>query len=191
MPLGFKKPEHQGYIGRRLSEIAEQRGQDWADCAIDLLVAENQRIATVFFSMSEDNLRLQLRETWVKISTDAPGLDPKTQTTPVHPRAYGTYPRVLGHYSRDLGILTMEDAVRKMSGAVADRLSLPKRGYLFPEFYADVVVFDGEGIIDNATFAKPHELSAGIEQVWVNGVRVLQNGTHTGAKPGCTVRPRA
>jgi N-acyl-D-aspartate/D-glutamate deacylase len=184
MPLGFKKEENRGYIGRTLTDIAEERGQDWADAAIDLLLAEGQRIATVFFSMSEDNLRLQFAQPWVKISTDAGGLDPATQTNPVHPRGYGTYPRVLGKYVREEKILTLEDAVRKMTSAVADRLRLKGRGLLREGYFADVVLFDAATIADRATFTHPHQLSIGIEQVWVNGARVIQDSQHTGAKPG-------
>jgi N-acyl-D-aspartate/D-glutamate deacylase len=189
VPLGFQLEENRGYIGRTLTEIAEERGQDWADAAIDLLLAENQRIATVFFSMNEDNLHLQLQQPWIKVSTDAGGLDPATQTNPVHPRAYGTYPRVLAKYVREEKILTLEDAVRKMTSSVADRLRLKIRGILREGAFADVIVFDPETIADRATFTDPHQLSVGVEQMWINGVRVLKNGTHTGSKPGQIVRP--
>ena len=189
VPLGFKRDENQGYIGRTLTEIADERGQDWADAAIDLLLSENQRIATVFFSMNEDNLRLQLQQPWIKISTDAGGLDPATQTNPVHPRAYGTYPRVLAKYVREEKILTLEDAIRKMTSAVADRLRLKNRGVLREGAFADVVILDPETIADRATFADPHRLSVGVEQVWINGVRVIKDGIHTNAKPGQIVRP--
>ena len=187
VPLGFQVPENRAYIGRTLDEIATERGQDWADAAIDLLLSENQRIATVFFSMTEDNLRLQLQQPWIKISTDAGGIDPVGQTNPTHPRAYGTYPRVLGKYVRDESILTWEDAIRKMTSAVADRLHLRKRGLLREGFFADVVIFDPATVADRATFTDPHQLSVGIEEVWVNGGRVVKDGIHTSAKPGRTV----
>lgn len=187
LPLGFKQAQNRGYIGKTLTQIAQERGQTWADAAVDLLVEENDRIATVFFSMHEDNLRLQLREPWIKISTDAGGIDPVGQTNPVHPRGYGTYPRVLAKYVRDEKILTLEDAIRKMTSSVADRLSLSRRGLLKPGFFADVVVFAPDTVQDRATFTDPHQLSVGIEHVWVNGTPVLQNGVHTGAKPGRTV----
>lgn len=189
MPIGFRKPENQQYVGKRLSEIAEMRGQDWADAAIDLLADEDQRIGTIYFKMSEENVRLQLQQPWIKISTDAGGWDPEWASGqgPVHPRAYGTYPRVLGHYARDEGVIPLEDAVRKMSGSVADRLGLRERGFLREGFYADVVIFDPETVIDQATFVDSHQLSTGIRDVWVNGSRVLENGTHTGATPGAIV----
>jgi dihydroorotase/N-acyl-D-amino-acid deacylase len=136
--------------------------------------------------MSEENLALQLRQPWIKISTDAGGVDPAwaRELGPTHPRAYGTYPRVLGKYVREDGVLTLEDAVRKMSSSVAHRLGLRDRGLLQPGCYADVVIFDPETVGDRATFAEPHQLSSGIRDVWVNGTRVLAGGEHTGAKPG-------
>jgi N-acyl-D-aspartate/D-glutamate deacylase len=186
MPIGFERPEHQQYVGKRLSEIAAARGQDWIETVLDLLLAERQRIATIYFSMSEDNLPMQLRQPWIKISTDAGGVDPAwaAEHGPVHPRGYGTYPRVLGKYVREQGVLTLEDAVRKMTSAVADRLRLRDRGLLRAGSHADVVVFDPATIGDRATFAEPHQLSTGIRDVWVNGARVLADGTHTGAMPG-------
>jgi dihydroorotase/N-acyl-D-amino-acid deacylase len=190
MPVGLQKPEHQEYVGKRLSEIAAMRSQDWVDAAIDLLLAEEQRIGTIYFLMTEENLRLQLREPWIKISTDAGGLDPTWAEArgPVHPRAYGTYTRVLGKYVREEGIIPLEDAVRKMSSAVADRLGLRDRGQLRAGCHADVVIFDPETVGDCATFERPHQLSTGIRDVWVNGVRVLDAGAHTGATPGVFVR---
>lgn len=191
MPIGFRLPEHQGYVGMRLAAIAEQRGQPWIDTALDLLAAEGQRISTIYFSMDENNVRMQLGLPWIKISTDAGGHDPAWSAAhgPVHPRSYGTYPRVLGHYVRDEHALRLEDAVRKMTSSVADRLGLRERGLLRAGHYADVVIFDPASIADRATFEQPHQLSQGVQHVWVNGVQVLRDGTHTGAKPGCVVRP--
>lgn len=186
MPVGFEQPEHLAYAGKRLSEIADSRGQDWIDTVFDLLVAEEQRISTIYFKMSEENLVLQLQQPWIKISTDAGGLDPvwAAEGGPTHPRAYGTYPRVLGKYVREEGIIPIEDAVRKMSSAVADRLGLRDRGLLRKGCFADVVVFDPATVSDCATFDDPHQLSTGVRDVWVNGTRVLTNGEHTGAAPG-------
>jgi dihydroorotase/N-acyl-D-amino-acid deacylase len=184
MPVGFVREGNRQYIGKRLPEIAAMRGQEWPDTVIDLLLSERQRISTIFFMMSEENVRDQLQRPWVKISTDAGGIDPKGQTNPTHPRAYGTYPRVLGRYVREEGVLTLEDAVRKMSSAVADRLSLRDRGLLREGMLADIVVFDPDTVADRATFTDPHQLSVGIRDVWVNGARVLRDGEHTGATPG-------
>jgi dihydroorotase/N-acyl-D-amino-acid deacylase len=184
MPVGFLKRENRQFIGKRLPEIAALRGQEWPDATIDLLLSERQRISTIFFMMSEENVRSQLTQPWIKISTDAGGIDPATQTNPTHPRAYGTYPRVLGKYVREEGVLTLVEAVRKMSSAVADRLSLRDRGLLREGMRADVVVFDPETVADRSTFVDPHQLSVGIRDVWVNGQRVLRDAAHTGAKPG-------
>jgi N-acyl-D-aspartate/D-glutamate deacylase len=190
VPVGLEQPELKKYNGMKLSAIAADWGKDWLDTAIDLLIAENQRISTIYFMMTEENVRVQLQQPWIKISTDAGGVDPAwaAERGPTHPRSYGTYPRVLGRYVREEGVLTLEDAVRKMTSAVADRLSLRDRGLLRAGSYADVVIFDPATISDRATFDKPHQLSTGVRDVWVNGVRVLGDGTHTGATPGQFVR---
>jgi N-acyl-D-amino-acid deacylase len=190
MPVGFLRPEHQAYVGLRLDEIADMRGVDWIEAALDLLVAEGQRISTIFFSMDEANLRLQVQQPWIKFSTDAGGYDPAWARArgPVHPRGYGTYPRVLGRYVREERLLTLEEAVRKMTSAVADRLSLRDRGQLREGSFADVVLFDPVTIRDLATFDDPHQLSEGVRDVWVNGQRVLRDGVHTGATPGRFVK---
>ena len=190
LPVGFERAENKRYVGMNLAQIAAQRGQDWLDCVIDLLRSEGQRIGTIFLSISEDNMRAQLPLPWIKISSDAAGLDPAwaAELGPTHPRAYGTYPRVLGKFVREERLLTLEDAVRKMTGAVADRLGLRQRGHLRAGFYADVVLFDPQTIGDRATFADSHRLSVGVQHVWVNGERVLRDGEHTGATPGRFVR---
>jgi N-acyl-D-amino-acid deacylase len=190
MPIGFQKPENQQYVGKRLSEIAEMRGEHWVDAVMNLIVDERQRISTIYYTMSEDNLKRQLKEPWIKISTDAGGYDPQWGRTlgPTHPRAYGTYPRVLGKYVREEQVIPLEDAVRKMSSAVADRLGLRDRGLLRAGMKADVILFDPVTISDRATFEDSHQLSVGVSDVWVNGTRVLQAGSHTGATPGQVVR---
>jgi N-acyl-D-aspartate/D-glutamate deacylase len=190
MPIGFEKPENKQYVGKRLDEIAAMRGQDWIDATLDLLISEGQRISTIYFSMDENNLRIQVQQPWIKFSTDAGGFDPawaKAQG-PYHPRAYGTYPRVLRKYVREERLITLEDAIRKMTSSVADRLGLRDRGQIRSGFYADVILFDPETIGDRATFEDPHQLSVGVRDVWVNGARVLKDGTHTGATPGRFVK---
>jgi len=186
MPVGFRKPENRDYNGRRLSEIAAERGQDWLDAAMDLLLSERQRVSTVYFVISEENVVEQLRQPWITIGTDAGGLDPTwaAELGPTHPRAYGSYPRILGRYVREQGVIELEDAVRKMSSAVAVRLGLSNRGLLRPGYYADVVIFDPVQIRDLATFEDPHRLSEGVRDVWINGTRVLERGRHTGSAPG-------
>lgn len=183
---GMRKPEHRAYLGRRLSDVAAERGQAWVDTALDLLDAEGQNIFCFYFDMSEDNLRRQMQQPWMKFSTDAGGVDPTRLGGGglLHPRGFGTYPRILGRYVRDEGVLPLEDAIRKMTSAVADRLFLRDRGLLRKGMKADVVLFDPEIIADRATFDDPHQLSTGVRDVWVNGVRVLNAGEHTGATPG-------
>ncbi len=183
--LGFKKPENEQYRGKFLSEIAEMRGQHWADALMDLVLSEESWVGTMYFFANEDNIRLQVQQPWIKFSTDAPGLDPdQADLTLAHPRAFGTYTRVLGRYVREEGLLTLEDAIRKMSSSVADRLGLRDRGLLREGMYADIVIFDPETVTDHATYENGTLLSEGIRDVWVNGGRVLQDGTHTNAKPG-------
>ncbi len=185
--LGLEQPENQQYIGKRLADIAELHGKDWIETAMDLLLSEEQRIGTVYFLMDEANVKLQLQQQWMKFGTDAGGVDPDSAEGLTHPRAYGTYPRILGKYVRDERVLSLEDAVRKMSSAVATRLSLHDRGVLREGLLADIVVFDPATIIDRATFEEPHQLSVGMTYVLVNGVTVVRDGEHTGAKPGRVV----
>jgi len=189
MPVGFEQPENLHYAGKRLSEIASMRGQHWLDALIELLLSERQRIFTIYFGMDEANVALGLQQPWVKISTDAGGVDPAwaKDLGPTHPREYGTYPRVLAKHVRQDKLLRLEEAIRKMSGAVAARLGLHHRGLLLPGCYADVVLFDAETVSDRATFENAHQLSTGIRDVWVNGARVVRNGQHTGATPGTVV----
>jgi N-acyl-D-amino-acid deacylase len=190
IPVGLYKEENIKYRGKPLSEIATDKGVDWFDAAVELLVSEEQRVSTIYMTISEDNIPMQLQQSWNKVSTDAGGLDPEwaREKGPTHPRAYGTYTRVLGKYVREEKALELEDAIRKMSSAVADRLDLRDRGMLRAGMFADVVVFNPDTVIDNSTIEDPHQLSTGIQQVWVNGQQVIADGVHTGAKPGRFVK---
>lgn len=185
-PLDLLKPEHKQYVGKSLAEIAAMRGEDWIETAAELLVAEEQRIGTVYFMMSEENVCRQMRQPWMKISTDAGGVDPTwaARLGPTHPRSYGTYPRVLGKYVREDAVISLEDAIRKMTSSVMRRLGIGDRGLIQAGCYADLVTFDPETVTDHATFEDSHELSTGIRDVWINGSRVLVNGEHTGRTPG-------
>ena len=176
------------FVGMRVAEVAEQMGVDWVDAAIEVILMTGGQAGMIVFMMDEANVALQLQQPWIKIGTDASGFDPDSATAMVHPRSYGTYPRILGKYVRDEGVVTLEDAIRKMTSAVATRLSIQDRGLLRAGMYADVVVFDPETVADRATFEDPHQLSVGVEEVFVNGVAVLRGGEHTGAKPGRIVR---
>ncbi len=186
--VGVNRPEHRMWAGKRLSEIAAAQNKDWVDTAFDLVLSERQRVGTIYFLMDEANLRLQLQQPWIKFGTDAGGVDPATERDLVHPRAYGTFTRILGKYVRDEGVIPLEDAIRKMTSAVATRLSITDRGVLRPGMFADIVVFDPSVVSDRATFDSPHQLSVGVRHVFVNGVAVLQDGQHTGAKPGRALR---
>jgi dihydroorotase/N-acyl-D-amino-acid deacylase len=188
MIADFRKPENAKYEGKLLSDIATAMGKPWPEAVIDLLLSEGRDLSKINFTMSEDNVRMQIQKPWVVIGTDAGGVDPDSTKNVVHPRAYGTYPRILGRYAREQKLFPVEEAVRKMSGAVAARLGLRDRGLLREGMFADVVVFDESTIIDFATPDKPHQISRGVEQVFVNGVQVLRDGKHTGATPGRVVR---
>lgn len=185
--LGLNKPENKQYAGKRLSEIARAMNKDFVDAAMDLVLSERQRIGTVYFMMSEENVRRQLQLPWIKIGTDAGGPNPETNTL-VHPRSYGTYTRILGKYVREEKILTLEEAIRRMTSAVATRLSIKDRGLLREGLFADLVLFNPDTVIDKATFEQPNQVSAGVEHVFVNGREVWAGGRHTGAKPGAIVR---
>jgi len=188
MVANFRRPEFRQYEGKRVSEIAQALGMPWAETIVHLITTEGRDLSKINFTMSEDNVRMQLPRPWVVIGTDAGGWDPDSATGVVHPRAYGTYPRILGKYVREEKIMTLEDAIRKMTSGVAARLGITDRGLLVPGMYADVVVFDETTIIDLATPERPHQLSRGVEQVFVNGVQVLKDGVHTGSTPGRALR---
>jgi dihydroorotase/N-acyl-D-amino-acid deacylase len=188
MPLGLNLPAHQQYRGWWLEDIAEDMGKDWVDTAMDLVLGERQRVSTMYFLMSEENVAMQIAQPWMKFGTDAGGIDPETATGLAHPRAYGTFARVLGKYVREEGVIGLEDAVRKMSSAVATRLQIRDRGFLREGYFADIVIFDPDTVTDHATYDKPHQLSTGIDFVFVNGVAVVRDGAVTGAMPGRAVR---
>jgi N-acyl-D-amino-acid deacylase len=188
MVADLRKPENAKYEGKRLSDIAADMRRPWPEAVIALMLSEGRDPSKINFSMSEDNVRMQIQRPWVVIGTDAGGYDPDSTKRMVHPRAYGSYPRILGRYVREEKLLTLEDAVRRMTGGVAARLGLRDRGLLREGMYADVVVFDDATIIDLSTPEKPHQLSRGVEQVFVNGVQVVRHGRHTGATPGRALR---
>ena len=186
--LGLEKSPMRKYAGKRLAEIARLEGKPWVETAIDLILAERDRVDTIYFLMDEENLKLQLRQPWLKFGTDASGHDPSKPEGLVHPRSYGTFPRILGKYVRDEGILSLEEAIRKMTSAVAARLSIRDRGLLLEGFRADIVIFDPAKIADRATFEEPHRTSVGVREVYVNGVAVVLEGQPTGSLPGRIVR---
>ena len=186
--VGFDVDSLKKFEGKRLDAIAQAMHKDWADALMDLTIAQQNKLGQVIFIASDSNVAMQVRKPWMKFGTDAEAFDPDSAKISTHPRSYGTYPRILGRFVREQRILTLEDAVRKMTGAVAERLSIGDRGELREGMYADVMLFDPNTIIDKATYEKPHQLSVGVRYVLVNGVPVVSDGKVTGAKPGKIVR---
>jgi dihydroorotase/N-acyl-D-amino-acid deacylase len=167
--------------------VAAARHEDWFETWAALVASEP--VGMIVHHLTESNLPLGLRAPWIKIGTDAAGVDPdSTKGAKVHPRSYGNYPRLLGRYVRELRVIPLEDAIRKSSSAVANRLSIRDRGTIREGAFADVVIFDPATIADRATFEDPNQLSVGVRDVFVNGVAVVAAGKHTGAKPGRAVR---
>jgi dihydroorotase/N-acyl-D-amino-acid deacylase len=182
--LGLGEDANTQYVGKRLNEIAASQGKDWIETAFDLVLSERQRVGTIYFMMEESNVRLQLRQPWMKFGTDAGGPDPATARGLTHPRAYGTFTRILGKYVRDEQVIPLEDAVRKMTSANTAKVGIHDRGLLRPGQWADLAVFDPARVSDHATFEKPHQYATGVEYVVVNGQVVLDGGRATGARPG-------
>jgi N-acyl-D-amino-acid deacylase len=184
--LRLRQPENARWQGHTLAEVAGDRGQDPVDTALDILASERTPVFTAFHSISEDNLRRQLSVPWVGVCSDAASIAPvgRNLDSPTHPRAYGSFARVLGHYTRELGLLSLPDAVRRMTSLPASTFGLTDRGVLAPGYAADLVVLDPDTIADRATFAEPHQLSVGVRDVVVNGVVALRDGSPTGQRPG-------
>ena len=188
--LGFRNPELRTYIGKTLAEVAELRGTDPAETAIDLVVEDDSRVDAAFFLMSEENVRQKVAKPWISFGSDAGALATEgvfLQSNP-HPRAYGNFARVLGRYSRDEGLVSLPEAVRRMTSLPAQNIGIRNRGRLAEDYYGDIVVFDPDTVGDRATFENPHHYAQGIVHVFVNGVQVLAEGEHTGAMPGQVVR---
>jgi N-acyl-D-amino-acid deacylase len=190
MLVGFKTEALKPLTGLTLAEVAEMRGQDPREVAMDLIVEDGSRISTVYFTQSEDIVRKAVALPWVSFNSDAASMAPEgvfLQGSP-HPRAYGSFARVLGKYVRDEGVISLEEAIRKLAALPAENLRIDRRGKLQEGFFADVVVFDPETIQDHATFEDPHQYATGMVHVFVNGQQVLKDGEHTGATPGRVVR---
>ena len=188
--IGFKADSLKYLTGKTLGEIARMRGKSPEETAMDLVVQDGSRVGTVYFLMSEDNLRREIQLPWMSFGSDAGSLAPEGVflKSSAHPRAYGNVARLLGKYVRDEKVIPLEEAIRKLTSLPANNLKLHDRGRLVPGYYADVVIFDPKTIQDHATFDKPHQYSTGVRDVFVNGVQVLRNGEHTGALPGRVVR---
>jgi len=185
----FKSEALKPLTGKSLAEVARMRGASVPDTIMNLVLEDRSRVGTVYFMMSEDNIRKQIKLPWVSFGSDAASMAPEPPFTrsSAHPRAYGNFARLLGQYVRDEKVIPLEGAVHRLSGLPATNLALGNRGFLREGMFADVVVFDPAQVSDRATFEKPHQYAVGMTHVFVNGVQVLDNGEHTGARPGRAV----
>ena len=188
--LSFDNEALKPLIGKTLAEVAAMRGTSPADTAIDLVIEDDSRVGTGYAVMTEENVAKKAAKEWVSFGSDAGAIATEGVflENSIHPRAYGTFARVIGKYVRDEAVVSLEEAVRRMTSLPASNISIRDRGQLTEGFYADVVVFDPATVQDHSTFAEPHQYSTGVEHVFVNGVQVLKDGEHTGATPGRVVR---
>jgi N-acyl-D-amino-acid deacylase len=187
---GFKNDSLRYLTGKSLKEVAEMRGTGYEETAMDLVWQDGSRVGTIYFLMSEENVKKQIVLPYMSFGSDAGSIAPEGQFLQYspHPRAYGNFARLLGKYVREEKVIPLADAIRKLTHQPATNLKIKKRGLLAPGYFADVVVFDPESISDHATFDEPHQYSTGVSDVWVNGTRVLKNGEHTGASGGRFVK---
>jgi len=184
--VAFKSEKLKPLTGKTLAEVARMRGKNPIDTAMDLIAEDESRVGTIYFLMDEDNVKKEVAKPWISFGSDEASQAPEppfTKSNP-HPRAYGNFARVLGKYVRDEKVAQMAEAIRRLSGLPATNLGLDHRGFLKEGMFADVVVFDPATIADRATFDKPHQYAVGMKHVFVNGVQVIKDGEHTGAKPG-------
>jgi N-acyl-D-amino-acid deacylase len=187
--VGFRSDALKHLTGKSLAEIAALRGADPVETAMDLVIEDNSRVNCVYFTISEENVRREVRLPWVSFCSDSASLAPEgvfLKSNP-HPRAYGSFARLLGKFVRDEQLIPLEEAIRRLSALPADNMKLDRRGRLLPGYFADVVIFDPAAIQDHATFDRPHQYATGVRDVLVNGVPVLRDGEHTGATPGRVV----
>lgn len=188
--VGFDNPDLRVHQGKYLSDLSEELSKTPEEAMIDLIVEDDSRIQVVYFSMSEENMVKKVQQPWMSFCSDAGSYAPEGVflNYSTHPRAYGSFARLLAKYVREDQVISLEEAIRKLTSLPAENLRLEKRGALEVGNFADVVVFDPETIQDNATFEEPHQLASGVQHVWVNGGHVLKDGEHTGAMPGRVVR---
>jgi N-acyl-D-amino-acid deacylase len=188
--VGFKADSLKRHTGKTLAAVAQEYGLSPEEMAIELVIRDGSRVGTVYFLMSEDNVKRQLQLPYMSFGSDGQAMAPEGAflKSATHPRAYGNFARVLGKYVRDEQVMPMADAVRRLSAMPAEHLGLRRRGQLAAGYHADVVVFDPATVADKATFEEPHQLAVGMRHVFVNGVAVVKDGAHTGATPGRVVR---
>ncbi|MEO8453528.1 MAG: D-aminoacylase [Sphingomicrobium sp.] len=188
--IAFKNPKLKPLTGKTLGEVARMRGKSPEETAMDLVIEDGSRVGTVYFLMSEDNVKREVGLPWMSFGSDEASEAPEGVflKSSSHPRAYGNFARVLAEYVRKDRVAALPDAIRRLSSLPATNLGVRQRGFLRPGYYGDVVVFDPARIQDHSTFEKPKQLATGVRDVFVNGVQVFRNGKHTGAKPGSVVR---
>ena len=187
--VGFNKQSMSNkYRGLTIAEAASLRGESPEEAIVNLIIEDGSRIQCIYFSMSEENVRKKIKLPWVAFDSDAGSYSDISRDFITHPRAFGSFARVLGKYVRDEKLISMEEAIRRLTGFPADNLGIKNRGYLKPGFFADVVVFDPELIQDKATFEEPLQFAVGVEDVFVNGIQVLSESNHTGKYPGRFVK---
>jgi N-acyl-D-amino-acid deacylase len=187
--LGFKQDSLKKYVGKTLAEVATLRGKPWYETAMDLVVQDDSRVGVAYFLMSEENVKKQIALPYMSFGSDAGSIAPEgnhLKRNP-HPRTYGNFARLLGKYVREEKIISLQEAVRRLTALPCENLKIKDRGYLKPGFFADVAIFDPATIRDKATFDQPHQLAEGMVHVLVNGTQVLKNGEHTSATPGVAV----
>ena len=191
--LEFKNPALKPLTGKTLDEVATMRGVSAEEAAMQLVVEDGSRVGVAYFLMSEENVRREVALPWVSFGSDASAPAPEGVflLSSEHPRAYGNFVRVLAKYVRDDKVISLQEAVRKLSALPAQNLSLQGRGMLRKGYFADVIIFDPRTVQDHATYEHPHQLSTGVEEVWINGVQALHNGNATGLPSGRFVRGRA
>jgi N-acyl-D-amino-acid deacylase len=188
--LGFRKDELAPLVGKTLAEVARMRGKSPEETAIDLVIEDESRVESAYFLMSEDNVRRQVALPWVSFGSDAPSQAPEGVFLKMstHPRAYGNFARLLGRYVRDEKLISLQQAIHRLTALPAGNLKLRERGLLRPGYWADVVVFDPATSADHASYEQPQVYATGMKHVFVNGVQVLKDGEHTGKTPGQVVR---
>ncbi len=182
----FKSENLKKYTGKTLAEVARLRGKSPEETVMDLVLEDGSRVGTVYFMMDEENIKKQIKLPWLSFGSDAGSMAPEEPfiKSSTHPRAYGNFARLLGKYVRDEKVISLQEAIRKLSGLPATNLGLDRRGFLKVGMFADVVIFDPASVADKATFENPHQYAVGVKHVFVNGTQVLKDGEHTGAKSG-------
>jgi N-acyl-D-amino-acid deacylase len=184
--VGFKSDKLKPLTGKTLGEVARMRGTDPENTILDLVLEDQSRVGTVYFLMDEANIKKQIKYPWVSFGSDAESMAPEgafLKSNP-HPRAYGNFARLLGKYVREEKVISLEEAIRRLTSLPAGNLGLDRRGLLKNGYFADVVIFDPATIADKATFEKPHQFAVGVRDVFVNGTQMLKDGTHTGRFSG-------